>query len=288
MPLHSTVAPTVTVRDLSFSYSSSQNTLLSALSFSLLPGFTGIVGANGAGKTTLLQLLAGQLIPDAGLVEGVGDAVYCEQRTDDAPAGLQAFLDDWAADACELRGRLAIDTDFLFRWQTLSHGERKRAQIAHALWQAPSLLVIDEPTNHIDTSARALLLKNLQRFQGIGVIVSHDRELLDELCYQCLWLDSTHSHAYPGGFTQASEQRQADHHTAVAERDKLSRENKRLQRELVRRRTQAQSAHNSRSKKGLSRKDHDAKGKINMARNTDSKAGNQLRQLGGRLAQAGS
>jgi macrolide transport system ATP-binding/permease protein len=284
MPVQTDVTPAVVIRDLSFSYPTAQGPLLAGLSFSLLPGFTGIVGANGAGKTTLLQLLAGQLTADAGFIDGACDAVYCEQRTDNAPATFHAFLQDWDSGAFELRGRLGIKPDFLARWHTLSHGERKRAQIAQALWQLPSLLVIDEPTNHIDSAARELLLQNLRRFQGIGVIVSHDRELLDALCYQCVWLDAADSQVYPGGFTQANEQWQSARHTAIAERDKLSQESKRLQRELVRRRTQAQSSHNSRSKKGLSRKDHDAKEKIDRARLTDSKAGSQLRQLGGRAA----
>ncbi|MDA9064205.1 hypothetical protein N9514_04780 [Pseudomonadales bacterium] len=54
MSFHATEAPAVTIRDLSFAYSSSQDPLLPALSFSQLPGFTGIVGANSAGKATLL------------------------------------------------------------------------------------------------------------------------------------------------------------------------------------------------------------------------------------------
>jgi ATPase subunit of ABC transporter with duplicated ATPase domains len=259
--------------------------LLSGLHFSLLPGFTGIVGANGAGKTTLLRLLTGQLTADIGVIEGADDAVYCEQRTDDPPPDFQDFLEDWGGDTCKLRGRLSIESDFLVRWHVLSHGERKRAQIAHALWQTPSLLAIDEPTNHIDAVARELLLKNLRSFRGIGVIVSHDRELLDELCCQCVWLDATRSQVYSGGITQAIEQKHSMRNTAIAERNKLSRESKRLQRELLNRRTHAENAHNSLSKKGLSRKDHDAKGKINSARCSDSKLGNQLSQLGGRAAQ---
>ena len=63
-----------------------------------------------------------------------------------------------------LRGKLFIGDDWAERWATLSHGERKRAQIAVALWQQPEVLLIDEPTNHIDAGARALLCEALPPF----------------------------------------------------------------------------------------------------------------------------
>ncbi|MDP6377543.1 MAG: ATP-binding cassette domain-containing protein [Pseudomonadales bacterium] len=74
-----------------------------------------------------------------------------------------------------------MDLDFGDRWDTLSHGERKRAQFAHALWQRPVLLAIDEPTNHIDRHAREFLLDSLKRLRGVGLLVSHDDRFLDRL-----------------------------------------------------------------------------------------------------------
>ena len=131
---------------------------------------------------------------------------------------LEAFLEDDDGQAYALRGRLGIECDFLARWPTLSHGERKRAQIGTALWQAPSVLTIDEPTNHIDGDARALLLESLKRFRGVGIIVSHDRELLDELCRHTLWLDGQPK-LIPGGYSKAKEQRALDRQTIIHERN---------------------------------------------------------------------
>ena len=128
------------------------------------------------------------------------------------------FLDDLDPDAFELRGRLGLDADFGTRWESLSHGERKRAQIGCALWQQPELLAIDEPTNHIDAAARELLLAALARFRGVGLIVSHDRELLDALCVQCLWLEPPTATVYAGGYTKAREQRRHDRAVAASER----------------------------------------------------------------------
>ena len=96
--------------------------------------------------------------------------------------------------AWQLKGRLALEADWLERWESLSHGERKRAQIAVALWLEPPVLAVDEPTNHIDTQARALLEGALRDYRGVGLLVSHDRDLLDRLCRQCLFLDPPGAH----------------------------------------------------------------------------------------------
>lgn len=275
----------VALRDVTYAYNSAQQPLFAGLSIHFPIGFTGVVGANGAGKTTLLRLVAGELSPTAGFVQGGDESIYCEQRTDNAPPGLQEFLDDWDSEAFELRGRLGIEPDFLTRWETLSHGERKRAQIACALWRQPFVLAIDEPTNHLDAFARDLLLASLVRFRGVGLIVSHDRDFLDQLCSQCLWLEPPGATLYPGGFTQASSQKQTQRTTALRERDKAKSEHKRLQREIVQRREKAAGEHAVRSKRGLAPKDSDGREKIDRARVTDSKAGQPLRQLSGKAAQ---
>jgi len=276
----------VAIRDLSFTYTGASDPLFSALSLHLPAGFTGVVGANGTGKSTLLQIVCGELAPSVGRVDGATDARYCAQRTDAAPTALAEFLDDWDSAAFELRGRLAVEPDFGERWPSLSHGERKRAQIACALWQQPTVLAIDEPTNHIDAPARALLIGALQGFRGVGLVVSHDRELLDALCVQCLWLDPPYARVFPGGYTKAREQRELARETAVAERTKAQREQRRLQNELAVRRERAAREHDDRSKRGLARNDHDARERLDRARVADSKAGASLRQLGGRAAQA--
>jgi macrolide transport system ATP-binding/permease protein len=286
-------APIVALRDLSFSYDSAQDFLITHLSVHFPIGFTGVVGANGSGKSTLLQLISGSQAPGKsgfagvveGTIEGAGDAVYCEQRTDNPPHKLLQFLEDWDSDACELRGRLGIQLDWLERWDCLSHGERKRAQIATALWQKPTVLAIDEPTNHIDSHARALLVASLQQYRGVGLIVSHDRDLLDSLCIQCLWLQPPTAAAYPGGFTQARQQRDLAQGAEIRQRENAVRDQRRLEREVKQRREQAASKHQRRSKRGLATKDSDAREKIDRARVADSKAGRSLRQLDGRTEQ---
>ncbi|MBX3217821.1 MAG: ABC-F family ATP-binding cassette domain-containing protein [Labilithrix sp.] len=158
--------------------------VLRDVSFVLSPGFYGLVGANGAGKTTLLRVLAGELRAHEGAVrtrpEGATIA-YARQAVDELDADVVALAESYDGVAAELKGRLALDAGELARWPTLSPGERKRWQIGAALAREPDVLLLDEPTNHLDGEARTRLLGALERFRGVGVIVSHDRAVLDRL-----------------------------------------------------------------------------------------------------------
>jgi ATPase subunit of ABC transporter with duplicated ATPase domains len=149
-------------------------------------------------------LATGTLEPTSGRVHHLGSECYAVQRTDEPPAGWHEFMAAYEAEPQELRRRLGIQPDWEARWETLSHGERKRAQIGAVLWAAPEVLALDEPTNHIDADARRLLLDALQRYRGVGLLVSHDRELLDGLCQQCLFIDPPSAVMRPGGVTQGS------------------------------------------------------------------------------------
>ena len=271
-----------------FGYDTAQTVIFSNVSVVFPPGWTGIIGPNGAGKTTLLRLAAGHLTPRSGRVTCAGAAIVCEQRTDDPPSELDAFAGATDADAHRLRGRLGVDPTWTDRWSSLSHGERKRAQIGTALWQRPAVLALDEPTNHVDATTRDTLLAILQSFRGIGLLVSHDRELLDALCRQCVFLDAGLAVMYPGGYTEASTQRESGLDAAQRAHDQARREQKRLRKTAAERRHEAAQADARRSKRGIGRKDHDAKSRIDAARvsGKDGQAGRLQSQLDGRLRQA--
>ena len=154
------------------------------VTFVLERGFYGLVGANGAGKTTLLRVLAGEIAPHEGTVRlrpADATVVHCPQTIDEIGVDVLALADANDGLAAELKGRLALDGNELRRWPTLSPGERKRWQIGAALAREPDVLLLDEPTNHLDGEARERLLGALGRFRGIGLVVSHDREVLERL-----------------------------------------------------------------------------------------------------------
>jgi len=276
----------LTFQNVSFGYESSTDPLFSEVSFGLSPGWTGVIGANGAGKTTLLRLACRELLPQQGVILAPDHVVYCAQRTDEPPPELGGFLAAGDGESFRIRRNLEIAEDWIERWDTLSHGERKRAQIGVALWQSPHLLALDEPTNHLDLAARGLVLAALRAFRGVGLLVSHDRVLLDGLCSRCLFVEPSRVMVRPGGYTQACAQRELEADSARSARQEARRQRERLERELHRRRDQEAKAHRARSKRGISRRDHDAKEKINRARLADSGAGKRLRQLDGRLRRA--
>jgi len=274
--------------DVSFYYDSAGAAVLDRVTAQFPPGWTGVIGPNGAGKTTLLRLACGQLEATSGAIRRPDAVIYCPQRTDDPPDRLAMLLAATDRLACRLRGRLGVGEDWPARWPTLSHGERKRAQIAVALWRRPGVLAVDEPTNHIDLDARRVLAGALRRFAGVGLLVSHDRDLLDSLCRQCLFLDPPGAAMRPGGYTKAVKLAEAERAAAHSARQEARRRLSSLRREAAERERQAARAHRLRSKRGLAAKDHDARSRVNQARVTgkDGRAGKSLRQLDGRLDRA--
>lgn len=274
--------------DVSFNYAAACNPLITNLSTHFPLGWTGIVGPNGSGKTTLLKLAAGLLHPNDGQISAPSKTLYCPQRSDNIPEHFSNLSQAMDSSAFKIRGRLAINDDWLERWDTLSFGERKRAQIAVALWLEAHVLAIDEPTNHLDTNARDLLAEALQAFTGIGLLVSHDRELLDNLCSQCLFMDPPDAVLRPGNYTAGLAQAEVGSHF-IKKQKAITRKNlAKLKRASAKRRETATKDEKKRSKRGIATKDHDRREKINRAKLTgkDASANKQIRQLDGRINQA--
>jgi len=170
--------------------------VLSDVTIHLRRGWTGVVGPNGAGKTTLLQLITTRV--PAGTRVSV-----CPQRVDAADRDvLRLAASTDRADMGHMR-RFDLDPLEVGRWQTLSAGQRKRWQIAAALACDPDLLALDEPTNHLDQAAQHMVREMLQRFRGVGLLVSHDRTLLDAVTTSTILVDRRTARQFRGGYTQA-------------------------------------------------------------------------------------
>ena len=250
----------------SFSYSSAVPIIEDA-TFDLGPGWTGLVGANGVGKSTLLHLIAGSLQSSTGpiAVEPVGlPTVICEQRVDDLTDDIEELSWDWGRDAVRMRASLGLDPEHIGRWPTLSPGERKRWQIGAALTGKPDVLLLDEPTNHLDGEARDLLASALIDFRGCGVIVSHDRALLNELTIRTMRVHGGHVDLWNGPYEVAHAEWTARATEQAALYEKKKSDQKKLGRRLdEQHRTTAQKdAERKRIRRNAPRKDHDARGTV--------------------------
>lgn len=276
-------------KNISYLYSGS-TPLLHDVTFHLGLGWTGVVGANGVGKTTLLKLACSQINAVDGSISRPEPVYYVEQRTDHLPVEAAEFFASYDRAACQLRGKLQIEEEWIARWDTLSHGERKRLQIAIALWSAPALLAVDEPTNHLDAEAKDLVVSSLARFPGIGLIVSHDREVLDELCHQCLYLEPPDIRLRPGGVTKGLLEEEREEQYASDQRARLDAEYDKLRRLVIKHRDESVRSGARTSKRGLARGDHDSRGRINAARITgkDAIPGRMARSFESRLTQVES
>jgi ABC transport system ATP-binding/permease protein len=182
----------------------------------------GLIGPNGAGKTTLIRLLLGDLKPDAGEIN-LGtqlEVAYFDQHR-------LTLREDWNAlenvaegrEYIELDGRrkhaLGYLQDFLFTPERarapitmLSGGERNRLLLAKLFAQPSNLLVMDEPTNDLDVETLELLEERLGEYTGTLILVSHDREFLDNVVTSCLVFEGEGQvNEYVGGYSDWLRQR---------------------------------------------------------------------------------
>ncbi|HEX3616045.1 MAG TPA: energy-dependent translational throttle protein EttA [Solirubrobacteraceae bacterium] len=170
--------------------------LIDDLSFNLPPAaIVGVIGPNGAGKTTLMRMITGDEKPDEGSFR-VGDTVklaYVDQSRDaldgeknvweEISGGLdQMMLGERAiASRAYVSGFNFKGSDQQKKVGSLSGGERNRLHMAKLLASGGNLLILDEPTNDLDTDTLRALEEALLAFAGCAVVVSHDRWFLDRI-----------------------------------------------------------------------------------------------------------
>ena len=178
--------------------------LIDGLDLTLTPGTrVGVIGPNGSGKTTLLDLLAGDLVPDAGAIEraeGLQIVRFAQDRASlDPDESLRRALAP-VGDTVFWQGRpthvAAWAKRFLFRPEQLdlpvgrlSGGEQARVLIARLMLEPADLVLLDEPTNDLDIPTLEVLEDNLASFAGGLVLVTHDRFLLERVSTVVLALD---------------------------------------------------------------------------------------------------
>ena len=150
------------------------------------------VGQNGQGKSTLAKIIVGEITFDGNLKSGHNVEIgYFAQNQSEYLDGKLTILETVQEAANEKNRSTVRDLlgAFLFRGDdvekkvsVLSGGERNRLALCKLLLQPFNVLIMDEPTNHLDITSKAVLKLALKKFQGTLILVSHDRDFLDELC----------------------------------------------------------------------------------------------------------
>ncbi|MER2497336.1 ATP-binding cassette domain-containing protein [Vibrio neptunius] len=236
--------------------------LFRSINLSLNHRITGLTGKNGSGKSVLLSILTGDCLPDAGNVERQGRiATYAQLPSellvsdmtiaqylgiDDKLQALRAIeqgstrqedfdrlSDDWEVEqrAIELMAHLSIALSLEDFCCNLSGGQLAKLQLYYLFEQSPDILLLDEPSNHLDTQGKQWLINKLKAFPGKILLVSHDRALLrcaDVICH----LSSLGLKSYRGGYDEFQRQYNVEKQALNSKIDTLKSEKKKIERQI--------------------------------------------------------
>lgn len=195
----------------------------------------GIVGDNGVGKSTLLNLINGDLVPSAGIID-IGETVrigYFSQQIKDMDESKRVinYLQEVADEVKTTVGTTSITElleQFLFPRSThgtqiakLSGGEKKRLYLLKILIEKPNVLLLDEPTNDLDIATLTVLENFLNGFGGPVVTVSHDRYFLDKVANKILAFEDGGVREFFGNYTDYLDEKAfLQEQSALLEREK--------------------------------------------------------------------
>lgn len=201
-----------------FSLSIGQKQLLSHTNCLVVNGErVAILGKNGCGKTTFLKAVLGENIPHEGELKiGNGQKIgYLSQIIefyDNSQTLLWTFMNELGIDEQRARSILynfqfyKSDCDKVVK--NLSGGEKLRLKLAIMLQSKINLLILDEPTNHIDITTREVLEDSLKSFKGTVIFVSHDRYFINKLATKILAFENMQIKTYDGNYTYYQTQKQ--------------------------------------------------------------------------------
>ncbi|WP_034992563.1 ABC-F family ATP-binding cassette domain-containing protein [Beijerinckia mobilis] len=246
----------------------------------------GFVGRNGAGKTTLFRMISGEAVPESGTITipknmrlgrveqeapgGPGTlidfvlaadkeraALMAEAETASDPhriAEIQTRLVDIDAHAAPARAAAILEGlgfDEAAQHRALSEfsgGWRMRVALAAVLFSQPDFLLLDEPTNYLDLEGTLWLIDYLQRYPGTIFVISHDRDMLDEVADHILHLDQAKLTLWRGNYTSFERQRREQQAIQLKHQKKQQEQRRHLQAFVDRFRAKATKAAQAQSR----------------------------------------
>ena len=172
----------------------------------------GIIGINGMGKTTLLRMIAGYEEPDEGQIvrqKGLRLAYLPQNPVFPKDATILSYAydgipdTDWTAksEVKSVLNKLGI-TEYEAKIETLSGGQKKRVALAKTIATSFDVLLLDEPTNHLDQDMIAWLEEYLKKYNGVVIMVTHDRYFLDKVTNRILEISRGSLYSYEANYTK--------------------------------------------------------------------------------------
>lgn len=219
---------TIRIRDLSKSYG--EKVIFERFSLDIHSGDKiGIIGPNGAGKTTLLRLILGIIESERGYVETFGKIGYLPQDLTLPEDKLVRECFKIQASSPILK-RMGLKKDILDSpCKTLSGGEKIKLKIVELLEDKPLILILDEPTNHMDIRGIEFLEEELSKFDGTLLIVSHDRFLLDKVVNKVIEINRGKISVYTGNYSAYAKKKKEELERAWQEYERYIEEKRRLE-----------------------------------------------------------
>lgn len=245
----------IIISNLNYSFPNGKN-IFKNLSLSFSANKTGLIGKNGVGKSTLLKLIVGELLPDFGSINIVGEVAYC-------PQNYAVYLEQTIAEVLEIKAKLealeriaqgsidirdfeilnddwkikeriseqlinlGLDINLTRKVGSLSGGEITRLMLAKQFIIKPDFIILDEPTNNLNLKSKHLLYQALETWTGGLLIVSHDRKLLN-LMNQIIEISTLGIKIYGGNYDAYLEQKNLEQQASLRQLEDAKKQTKQV------------------------------------------------------------
>lgn len=218
----------------------------------------GLVGNNGAGKTTLANIIYGNYLPDAGFIETFGRTInigYLKQSTEYTIREFEKAISNSESNLFMHSSQLGLNK--ILDWdgnqlENLSGGEKLKLSLAQVWASRPELLVLDEPTNHMDMHGTEWLIKELAGFKGAVIIISHDRYFFDRTVNEIIEIEDGKTNRFSGNYSAYREEKQRLYEVQLHQYETQQKYKEQIQNQITNLKNWSEKAHKDSTKQGSS------------------------------------
>ncbi|WBW97058.1 ribosomal protection-like ABC-F family protein [Oceanirhabdus sp. W0125-5] len=219
-----------------------------------------IVGNNGAGKTTMVNIITGALDYDGGSLLWHEDNVkigylhqssyYSQDEFENMIQGGKDEIKEFFHTSKEL-GIDKIDEWNEVRLENLSGGEKTKLAIARIWAEKPALLILDEPTNHMDYEGIQWLVGELEKYNGTIILISHDRYFMDKTVERIIEIEDGRAQCYKGNYSFYRDEKRRRYESQLHQYETQENYKDKIQRDIKQLKQWSEKAHRESKKKGL-------------------------------------